>query len=63
MKAIRNCAFIGILVAMNQVSYSQEIWTIGPMLHFGIGGEKKNNSFSIEAGTGTFTALGHLSSN
>ena len=48
MNVIRNCILI-VILAVSQVSFSQEIWTIGPMLHFGIGGEKKNNSFSIEA--------------
>jgi hypothetical protein len=30
-------------------SYAQEIWTIGPMFHVSIGGEKRSTAFSIEA--------------
>lgn len=30
-------------------SKAQEVWTIGPMLHYNFGGEKRTTSFSIEA--------------
>jgi hypothetical protein len=30
-------------------SIAQEVWTIGPMLHYNFGGEKRTTSFSIEA--------------
>lgn len=30
-------------------SFAQEVWTIGPMLHYNFGGGKRSASFAIEA--------------
>jgi hypothetical protein len=31
------------------ISVGQQLWTIGPMLHYNFGGEKRTTSFAIEA--------------
>jgi len=50
MKACRYFMVIGLLVTVSERSFSQEIWTIGPMLHVNFGGgEKRSTSFAIEA--------------
>jgi hypothetical protein len=39
-----------IVLLTSQInSYSQELWTIGPMLHVNFGGEKRSTSFGIES--------------
>ena len=49
MKACRYLVVIGLLVTISERSFSQEIWTIGPMLHVNFGGgEKRSTSFAIE---------------
>jgi hypothetical protein len=40
---------IAALVMLKLNAFSQEVWTIGPMLHFNFGGEKRTTSFAIEA--------------
>lgn len=41
---------IAILICGATTSYSQEVWTVGPMLHVNFGsGEKIRTSFAIEA--------------
>jgi hypothetical protein len=41
--------FCGLLMLSFYSSIAQEVWTIGPMLHYNFGGEKRTTSFSIEA--------------
>lgn len=45
------------LVTIFKTGLSQEIWTIGPMLHINLGGEKKRFSFAIE---GSYWNLNHF---
>lgn len=49
MKAFRYFTTIGFILIFSECSFSQEIWTIGPMLHVNFGGEKRSTSFAIEA--------------
>lgn len=49
MVGARNLVIGCCMVMIHAYSYSQELWTIGPMLHLRLDGVKKNNSFSIEA--------------
>lgn len=39
---------LGILLSCMRLSFSQEVWTIGPMFHYNFGGEKRHFSFAIE---------------
>lgn len=48
MKSFRNAIVIVIFITNCESCFSQEIWTIGPMLHYNFGGEKRNTSFAIE---------------
>jgi hypothetical protein len=47
MKVFRIVVIASLMMA-STFSFSQEIWTIGPMLHFSLGGEKRSTTFSIE---------------
>jgi hypothetical protein len=38
-----------LLLSTVYPSIAQEVWTIGPMLHYNFGGEKRTTSFAIEA--------------
>lgn len=51
MNFIKNKIFILLffLFIFPYRSFSQEIWTVGPMLHINFGGEKVTASFAIEA--------------
>jgi len=42
-------ATIVFICLLNGNLFSQELWTIGPMLHYNFGGEKRTTSFAIEA--------------
>lgn len=47
---LRNCLLPGVILLLSHShSFSQEIWTIGPMLHLNFGGTPKSTSFAIEA--------------
>lgn len=48
MKSFRNATAIILLITCSESCFSQEIWTIGPMLHLNFGGEKRSTSFAIE---------------
>ena len=48
MKALRFLITTTLLVGASTLSFAQEIWSIGPMLHFNFGGEKPRTTFSIE---------------
>jgi hypothetical protein len=39
---------ITLLLTLQINTYSQSLWTIGPMLHVNFGGEKRSTSFGIE---------------
>jgi len=43
MKAVRSIVLVGFLIVLSDVCPAQEIWTIGPMFHIGLSGEKKKN--------------------
>ena len=46
---MRNFVFAALLSLVTFTASAQEIWTVGPMLHFNFGGEKKiTTSFAIE---------------
>ena len=49
MKSSRGFILAALMFLVCELSFSQEIWTIGPMLHINFGGEKRTTSFSIEA--------------
>ncbi|MBA4241589.1 MAG: hypothetical protein C0448_12750 [Sphingobacteriaceae bacterium] len=36
------------LLSLNFKTFGQEVWTIGPMLHYNFGGEKRHFSWAIE---------------
>jgi hypothetical protein len=46
---IRTLYLTGALMLACLISSAQEVWTIGPMLHYNFGGGKKTTSFAIEA--------------
>lgn len=48
MTLIKTYIPILLLTLMSLSSLSQEIWTIGPMVHLNFGGEKKRMSYSLE---------------
>jgi len=48
MTSARSFVFVSFLVVLSDVCQAQEIWTIGPMFHVGLSGEKKKKSFAIE---------------
>lgn len=45
----KGAAIFAFVCLLSHSLFSQEIWTIGPMLHFNFGGEKRTTSFAIEA--------------
>lgn len=49
MMTLLRAVVLSIFVFYSTTSMAQEIWTIGPMLHFSFGGEKRSTAFSIEA--------------
>ena len=36
------------VLSFNFKTFGQEVWTIGPMLHYNFGGEKNHFSWAIE---------------
>ena len=55
----RSTLFIAFLYFLNGNVLAQEVWTIGPMLHWNFGGEKRSPSFSIEAAYWNIKAFPH----
>lgn len=48
MKTLKHFLAVICLMIMTVPSFSQEIWTIGPMLHMTLGGKNRTKTFSIE---------------
>src|SRR5688572_1552146 len=48
MKKLKHIIALTFLVTVIGPAFSQEIWTIGPMLHITLGGENRAKTFSIE---------------
>lgn len=48
MKALIASLFLLVLIEGQTYAQKNEVWMLGPMLHYNIGGEKNRWSFSIE---------------